>query len=153
MTTEHESKLEELEIKRKELQLQEMEMRIQQEQESIRSSKQARSEKNQLVMSAVQEGVAIMKTFSEALLRMEEGVCTGARVALGAVAPTPVLVPAAEERLVGSEVGEMVISDVALAAREVAAPISDLRGSAEHRRELVETLCKRVLYAARERAL
>jgi carbon-monoxide dehydrogenase medium subunit len=88
-----------------------------------------------------------------AFLRMEEGVCTGARVALGAVAPTPVLVPGAEELLVGGEVGEGVIRDVALAARAAAAPISDLRGSAEHRRELVEALCERALLTARERAL
>jgi CO/xanthine dehydrogenase FAD-binding subunit len=87
-----------------------------------------------------------------ASLRMEEGVCTRARLALGAVAPTPVLVPGVEERLLGGEVGEGVIRDVALAARAASAPISDLRGSAEHRRELVEALCERALHSARERA-
>lgn len=88
-----------------------------------------------------------------AFLRLEERVCTGARVVLGAVAPTPILVPAAQGLLVGGEVGEAVIREAALAARETAAPISDLRGSAEHRRELVETLCERVLHTAWERAL
>jgi len=88
-----------------------------------------------------------------AFLRMEEGFCTQARVALGAVAPMPVLVPGVEECLVGAEVGETVIRDVARAARAAAAPISDLRASAEHRRELVEVLCIRALRTAREMAL
>jgi CO/xanthine dehydrogenase FAD-binding subunit len=87
-----------------------------------------------------------------AFLRMEEGLCTQARVALGAVAPMPVLVSGVEECLVGAEVGETVIQDVARAARAAATPISDLRGSAEHRRELVEALCIRALQTARERA-
>jgi CO/xanthine dehydrogenase FAD-binding subunit len=37
-------------------------------------------------------------------------------------------------------------------ARQAAAPISDIRGSADHRRELVEELCFKALEAARERA-
>jgi len=86
-----------------------------------------------------------------ARLRVEDGVCTEGDVALGAVAPTPVLVPAAQERLVGRALGEPTIRDAARAARETAAPISDLRGSAEHRRELVEALCTRALRAAQER--
>jgi carbon-monoxide dehydrogenase medium subunit len=87
-----------------------------------------------------------------AFLRMEEGFCTQERVALGAVAPTPILVPGLEELLVGGQVGDRIIRDVARTARAEAAPISDLRGSAEHRRELVEALCVRALQRARERA-
>jgi len=84
-------------------------------------------------------------------LRVEDGVCREGHVALGAVAPTPVLVPEAEERLVGRALGEATIREAARAAREAAAPISDLRGSAEHRRELVEALCIRALHGAQER--
>lgn len=85
-------------------------------------------------------------------LQVEEGACSEARVALGAVAPTPVLVPEAEERLVGGTLEEVEIGEAARAARSAAAPITDLRASAEHRRELVEVLCTRALLAARERA-
>jgi len=88
-----------------------------------------------------------------AFLRLEEGVCTEARVALGAVSPTPVLVPAVAERLVGEKVNETMIREAARIARAAAAPISDQRGSAEHRRELVEVLCARSLHTALERAL
>jgi carbon-monoxide dehydrogenase medium subunit len=87
-----------------------------------------------------------------AFLRLEEGVCRQARIALGAVAPTPVLVPAAAERLVGSPLDEAAIGEAARAARAGAAPLSDVRGSAEHRRELVEALCVRALRAAEGRA-
>jgi CO/xanthine dehydrogenase FAD-binding subunit len=87
-----------------------------------------------------------------AFVQLEKGVCKQARIALGAVAPTPVLVPAAAERLVGSPLDETVIAKAAQAAREAAAPISDVRGSAEHRRELVEALCVRALRAAEGRA-
>lgn len=87
-----------------------------------------------------------------AYLRLEGGQCTDARLALGAVAPTPVLVPAAEQWLAGSSLSDGDLANVGFAAGEAAAPISDLRGSAEHRRELVVKLSVRALRAARERA-
>ena len=87
-----------------------------------------------------------------AWLRLEEGVCREARIALGAVAPTPVLVPEAEARLVGNAMDETTIREAALAARAAALPISDVRGSADHRRELVEALCQRSLQVALRRA-
>jgi len=88
-----------------------------------------------------------------AFLRVEGGKCTEARLALGAVAPTPVLVLAAERGLVGSGLGDDDLAEVGFAAAEASSPISDIRGSAEHRRELVGKLCVRALRVARERAL
>lgn len=87
-----------------------------------------------------------------AFVQLEKAVCRQARIALGAVAPTPSLVPSAADRLVGIPLDETVIAEAARAARETAAPISDVRGSAEHRRELVEALCVRALRTAGERA-
>lgn len=83
-----------------------------------------------------------------AYLRVEGGRCTAARLALGAVAPTPVLVSAAELGLLGSSLGEEDIATAGQAAVRAAAPISDVRGSAEHRRELVQKLSVRALRAA-----
>jgi carbon-monoxide dehydrogenase medium subunit len=88
-----------------------------------------------------------------AALRIGDGVCRGARIALGAVAPTPLLVPSAQERLLGSRLDEDRIREASVAAREAAAPISDVRGSSRHRSELVEVLCGRVLAKARDRAV
>jgi len=84
-----------------------------------------------------------------AALRLEGGTCRRARVVLSAVAPTPLLVP---QTLEGGAVDDAAIDRAAVAARAAALPISDVRGSAEHRRDLVETLARRALLAARERA-
>jgi len=87
-----------------------------------------------------------------ALLRVEDGLCTRVRIALGAVAPTPVLASAAQEALVGGPPDDKSMREAARAARQAAVPISDVRGSANHRRELVEELCFKALETARERA-
>jgi carbon-monoxide dehydrogenase medium subunit len=73
-----------------------------------------------------------------------------ARLALGAVAPTPVRVPGAERLLEGNELTEGRIEQAAETAAETADPISDLRASSEYRRELVRVLTRRVLIKAGE---
>ncbi|MFH1762842.1 MAG: xanthine dehydrogenase family protein subunit M [Gemmatimonadota bacterium] len=87
-----------------------------------------------------------------AYLKVDGARCTEARLALGAVAPTPFLVPGAAQVLVGTDLRDKDLANVGLAAGAAATPISDVRGSAEHRRELVIRLCVRALRAARERA-
>lgn len=87
-----------------------------------------------------------------AFLRLQDGICRDARVALGAVAPTPILVPAARDHLLGHPPDQESSRGAALAAREACAPISDVRGSSGHRIELVEVLCRRALERARARA-
>ncbi len=87
-----------------------------------------------------------------AFLRVEEGLCTRARIALGAVAPTPVLASAAQEPLLDGPLDDKSMKKAASLARQAAVPISDVRGSADHRRELVEELCFKALVAARGRA-
>ena len=75
-----------------------------------------------------------------------------ARIALGAVAPTPVRAVEAERALIGKEPAPEVIEEAARAAVLAARPISDVRGSAEYRRHLVSVLVRRTLAAALERA-
>ena len=76
-------------------------------------------------------------------------VCRNVRIGLGAVAPTPIRASAAESILWGREVTPELIRSAAEAARAEAKPINDVRGSAEHRLEMVEVLTQRTL----ERAL
>lgn len=81
-----------------------------------------------------------------------DGTCTAARVAIGAVAPTPLLVPEAAAALVGTKVDEAALSAAAAASSAAANPISDRRGTAEYRRHVVGVLTKRAASIAAERA-
>lgn len=76
----------------------------------------------------------------------------GARVALGAVAPKPLYVPEAGAALVGQLVSEENIQAAAELARAAARPISDMRGTAEHRIHLSGVLAARALRGAVDRA-
>jgi carbon-monoxide dehydrogenase medium subunit len=79
------------------------------------------------------------------LVEIEQGVCQKARIALGAVAPKPLRVRAAEEHLEGRAIDATLIES---AAEQVAAsidPISDTRGSADYRREMSRVLVRRAL--------
>ncbi|MEQ1871640.1 MAG: xanthine dehydrogenase family protein subunit M [Vicinamibacterales bacterium] len=80
------------------------------------------------------------------------GVCTSARVAIGAVAPTALLVPDAADALVGSVLGAAALSTAAAAASAAARPIDDKRGPAAYRRTVVGVLTKRVAAIAAARA-
>jgi carbon-monoxide dehydrogenase medium subunit len=71
-----------------------------------------------------------------------------ARIALGAVAPTPIRVPAAEEKLKGNDLSDDIIQAAAELAAQACQPITDQRASAEYRMEMVHNLCKRGLETA-----
>ncbi|MBS0206192.1 MAG: xanthine dehydrogenase family protein subunit M [Planctomycetes bacterium] len=77
---------------------------------------------------------------------------TAARIALGAVGPTPLLAADAGAALVGQAVNDENLAKAAAAARAVATPISDMRGTAKYRVHLVGVLVERVLKAAVARA-
>lgn len=68
-----------------------------------------------------------------------------AAIALGAVAPVVVRAPAAETYLVGKTLTETTIQEAARLAMDASRPIDDVRGSAEYRRAMVETLTVRSL--------
>lgn len=70
-----------------------------------------------------------------ALLSMEGELCKKARIALGAVAPTPVLATAAARFLEGKKVGEPEVKSAADMVLEQIAPISDVRSSAWYRNQ------------------
>ena len=83
---------------------------------------------------------------------LSNGVCGKARIALAAVAPTPVRAAAAEQALEGQPLTPELIERAANLAVEAAKPISDQRGSADFRRHLVRVLTRRTLAIALERA-
>lgn len=91
-------------------------------------------------------GVAALVTLDDSG-RIAEG-----RIALGAVAPTPVRAPEAEQALAGQQPTDEVIARASALAVDAARPISDVRGSASYRRHLVGVMTERCLRLAIERA-
>jgi carbon-monoxide dehydrogenase medium subunit len=85
-------------------------------------------------------------------LTLSDGVCAKARIALAAVAPTPVRATEAEQALEGQPVTPEQIERAAELAVGAAQPISDQRGSADFRRHLVRVLTRRTLTTALARA-
>lgn len=80
-------------------------------------------------------------------VRLEGGRLREARVALGAVAPTPLRVRAAEAALVEGGLTEAAITTAAALCMAAARPISDVRATAEYRRDMVGVLVRRGLAA------
>ena len=81
-----------------------------------------------------------------------DGTCSAARIAIGAVAPTVLLVPAAAEVLLGTQLDEAVIQAAGEACTAAASPISDKRGTAEYRNKVIAVLCRRAVVIAKQRA-
>ena len=79
------------------------------------------------------------------------GVVKKARIALASVAPTPVRAYAAEQFLEGALIDNSSIGKASDLAVDAAVPITDVRGSAEYRKELVKVLTKRTLNICLER--
>jgi carbon-monoxide dehydrogenase medium subunit len=75
-----------------------------------------------------------------------------ARIGLGAVAPTPLYAAEASQWLAGKPATDKTVERAAELARKAAAPISDMRGTAEFRLHLVGVLTRRTLARAVERA-
>ncbi len=82
----------------------------------------------------------------------DNGKCTAARVSIGAVATTALLVDAAADALIGTRIDEAALQAAADAASEAASPITDRRGTAEYRRHVVGVLTRRAAQIAADRA-
>ncbi len=80
------------------------------------------------------------------------GTCTAARVSLGAVAATPLLVSEAADALIGTKVDDAALDNLAAAASAAAKPIDDKRGTKEFRIKVVGVLARRAAVIALERA-
>ena len=82
----------------------------------------------------------------------EEGVVQSARVALGAAAPTVLLVDEAAQALIGTKVDAAALERLANACSAACRPIDDKRGTVEFRRKVAGVLAKRVATTAYARA-
>jgi carbon-monoxide dehydrogenase medium subunit len=83
----------------------------------------------------------------------DDGVCSSAKVALGAVAATALIAEAAAAALVGTKVDKAALDNLAAAVSAACKPIDDKRGTKEYRIKVAGVLARRVALIALERAL
>jgi CO/xanthine dehydrogenase FAD-binding subunit len=96
--------------------------------------------------------IAVVGVAAAVTLDPKSDVIAAARIALGAVGPTPLLAAEAGRALVGRPADSAAIEEAARAARTIARPIDDMRGTVEFRLHVTEVLVRRVLLEAIERA-
>lgn len=101
--------------------------------------------RNEMDIAVVGAGVSVQLDESRTKI-------VAARIALGAVAPTPLFVAAAGEALIGKAISDATIDEAARLAQAAATPITDMRGTAEYRKHLSAVLTRRALHKAIERA-
>ena len=99
--------------------------------------------RNEMDIAVVGAGVSVV---------LSNGTIESAKVALSAVAPTPLFVEAAGAALAGKDPTDANIQAAANAAKDAATPITDMRGTVEYRKHLCEVLTRRALHTAIERA-
>ena len=83
-------------------------------------------------------------------IKVEEGICTDAKIALGAVATTPIRAPKAEAALIGKALTDEAIVKASEEAMASCDPISDIRASKEYRKDMVRVFTKRAIRQAME---
>ena len=84
-------------------------------------------------------------------ISIENGVCTNARVSLGAVAPKPLLINEATDIMVGSSLDEETLEKVTKICRDSCNPIDDKRGTIDYRTKVAGVLFKRATLLAADR--
>ncbi len=95
--------------------------------------------------------IAVVGAGASVILDDDKQRIVSARIALGAVAPTPLFAEEASELLSDREITDDAIDEAAQAAQAIARPISDMRGTAEQRTHLVGVLTRRALNGAIQR--
>jgi len=85
-------------------------------------------------------------------LTIKDGVCTAARVGLGAVAPTVLLVEDAAKALIGSKLDDAALNAAAAACSAACRPIDDKRGTIVYRTKVAGVLLRRTALIAAKRA-
>jgi carbon-monoxide dehydrogenase medium subunit len=96
--------------------------------------------------------IAVVGVGGSITLDLDDERVVDARIALGAVGPTPIFAAEASKALIGKKFDAAALDNAARLATSVATPIDDMRGTAEFRRHIVGVLTRRVLTIAAERA-
>jgi len=84
-------------------------------------------------------------------ISMEKGLCTEARVSLGAVAPTVLLIEEASNIMVGTDLNAGILDEVSKLCSKACNPINDKRGTIDYRTKVAAVLFKRAALIAIDR--
>ncbi len=95
--------------------------------------------------------ISIVCVAAALTLDVDRATCKAARLAIGAAAPTAFRAVQAEEFLIGKAITDQALHDAGQLAAEMAAPIDDVRASADYRRLLVARMSARALAQCFER--
>jgi len=102
--------------------------------------------------SVYERDLAVVNAAVGLTLAGYDGAISDVKIALGAVASTPIRARAAEEKLLSKSVDAELIAAVAQVAAEESQPVSDINSSADYKREIVSVLTRQTLMTALERA-
>jgi len=97
--------------------------------------------------------LATVNCAAKVVVDPETKIITDAAISLGAVAPTPVLLPEVAEQLKGTKADTEICLKASCLAVNTVSPIKDVRASKEYREEMVEVLVKNAVKEAYEDAL
>ena len=93
----------------------------------------------------LRNSMAISVASISLMLELKGNVCLKARIALGAVAPTPVRIRQVEKNLEGKEINDKIIQECSVLVRKEIMPISDIRASAAYRNWVTSVLIGRAI--------
>ncbi|NNC79368.1 MAG: 2Fe-2S iron-sulfur cluster binding domain-containing protein, partial [Acidimicrobiales bacterium] len=120
---------------------------------SIRVPKLAANERGAWVKLGLRKAQAISVVHAGLVVGIDEGVVSSARLAMGSVAATVVVIGEFEDALNGRPLDDDVITAAAEAAGAAVSPIDDVRATAEYRAAVIEPLLARALRAIRDDAV
>lgn len=103
-------------------------------------------------MRIVRTASDIAKVNVAVMVMISNDICEDARIALGSVAPTPIRARKAEEILKGKKPEQKLITEAAEAAAEEVKPITDIRSTAQYRKEMSKVLVREATEKAIERS-
>lgn len=104
------------------------------------------------VKLALRDAMAVAVVSVSVVLEWQGDRCQDGRIALGAVAPTPIRASEGEALLTGQRLDADRIAACAQACAQEASPIDDVRATATYRRRMVEVLVRRLLTQATREA-
>lgn len=97
--------------------------------------------------------VATVNCAAKIVVDRQSGEIKDAVIAMGAVAPTPVLLVSVAETLKGSKLEKEIYPELTKKAFDSVSPIADVRSGLEYRKEMIGTVLKNTLAEAYQKAM